>query len=95
MDISINKNAFLRYLLRRVYLPEIQAGVNGFGILSCHSPEWILDDDRCVVANTELQKQNMLSFVLSYKAVFPVVLIIADNAKSRKYALFCASVTSK
>ena len=54
----------LRYLIGRIRFTEIQAGINCVRVLRRHPPELVLYDNRCIIAHTKLQKQDMLTFVL-------------------------------
>ena len=64
MNIPIDKNTLLFDLIKCIRFPEIQAGINCVRVLRRHLPERVLDDNRCIIANTKHQKQDMLTFVL-------------------------------
>ena len=44
-------------------LSQVDAGISCLGVLCCHSPERILDNDRRVTAHPKFQKQDLALFV--------------------------------
>ena len=69
MNIPIDKNTLLCYLIRRIRFPEIQAGIDRLRVCIGHLPERILDYDRRVHADTKLQKQDMQSLMAAQELI--------------------------
>ena len=61
-NVVIDYNRAIRNFFRGECLSLIDAGVGCVGVLGCHLPERIFDDDRRVVAHAQLQKEDFLPF---------------------------------
>lgn len=69
MNIPIDANALLCYLIGRIRFPEIQAGIDYLRICKGHLPERILDYDRRVHAHTQFKEQDMQSIMAAQELV--------------------------
>lgn len=59
--IGIQRDPPFADLCRAVCLPQIDAGVDRFGILCRYPPEGVFDNDRGVEADAQFQKEDLLS----------------------------------
>ena len=70
-DIPVNANRSVGDLIRTEHLAAVDTGVSRAGILRCHLPEGILDDDRRVIPDAEFEKQYLLSLTGAQEVCIP------------------------
>ena len=70
--IGIQRDPPFADLCRAVCLPQIDAGVDRFGILCRHPPEGVFDNDRGVETDAQFQKEDLLSLAGAEEATVPL-----------------------
>ena len=70
-NIPIDTDCPIHDLPWRPGLTQIDAGIHRFRVLPRHPPEWILNDDGGICADSKFQIQDMPSFVALHKILIP------------------------
>ena len=60
-DIPVYADSSVGDLTGAECLASVDAGIGSVGIPGSHLQEWVFDDDRCIISDTELEKQYLLS----------------------------------
>ena len=58
--------------LRASRLPLVDADIGGVGVLGCHLPEGVFDDDRRIVPNAQFQKEDFPACTGTEKILIPL-----------------------
>ena len=71
-NICIDADGLPLNFLRANRLPLVDADVGGVRVPGCHLPEGVLDDDRGIIANAQLQKEDFPACTGTEKILIPL-----------------------
>ena len=71
MNIPVNTDTLPGYLIGRIRLTVVYAGIYRFRIIRCHLPECVFDNSGSVHSHAEFEEKYVLSVIIAEECFIP------------------------